>query len=182
MKNTDTNNSNEAQKNNSIIDQNFLKELEYRIKKYEIETNKNLVSFGGQNNSEEDLIKELNQRINIFGMEHPYTVNVFNILGRLYSDKKDFLGMANLLRSSLRSRIQELGINHPNTLFTMNKLGRKLAACKKYEEAEQLFRKSLWGLKKKFNNQHPIIKRCQNDLDALLSMKRNKVHPTKGTL
>ena len=181
-KKSDTNNSNETQKNNNIIDQNFLKELEYRIKKYEVETNNNLVSIGNEQNSEATLIKELNQRVNLFGMEHPYTVHVFNVLGRLYSDEKNFSGMVNLLRSSLRSRIKELGIHHPETLFTMNKLGRKLAACKEYEEAEYLFRRSLDGLKEKFNDNHSIIRRCQNDLNLVLSIRRRRLNQPKKNL
>ena len=157
-------------RNNEKDSQRLLKELARNIKCHEIETTNNLIPLGSDASSEANLISELNQRTKMFGLEHPYSMHVFNVLGRLYSDRKDFKGMANLLRRSLKSRIDEFGINHPETLFTMNKLGRKLAVCKEYKEAEQMFRKSLEGFQLLLGVDHLLTKRCQNDLKQLKSI------------
>ena len=170
----DNNNKTNENETNEELSREFIEEIARYVKSYEIENQNNLIALGNEMDVEGNLLSELNQRVKIFGMEHPYSMQTFNILGRLYSDKNDIRGMANLLRRSLLSRIEKLGINHPDTLFTMNKLGRKLALCKEYEQAEQMFRKSLEGFNSLVGSDHSITIRCQNDLKQLRSMMKNR--------
>ena len=152
----DNNNKTNENETNEELSRDFIQEIARYVKSYEIENQNNLIALGNEMDVEGNLLTELNQRVKIFGMEHPYSMQTFNILGRLYSDRNNIRGMANLLRRSLLSRIEKLGINHPDTLFTMNKLGRKLALCKEYEQAEQMFQKSLKGFKAFLGHNHHI--------------------------
>ena len=169
--NTKINTDTKSKKNNQAFLKELLEDLVRSIKAHEIETKNNLIELENEETAELSLINELNQRVELFGLEHPYSMHVFNVLGRLYSDKKDFKGMVNLLKRSLKSRICKLGVDHPETLFTMNKLGRKLAICEEYEEAEQMFRKSLEGFNSLLGADHHITIRCQNDLKRLLKIQ-----------
>ena len=173
MQNDNNNKTNENEINEELS-RDFIQEIARYVKSYEIENQNNLIALGNEMDVEGNLLNELNQRVKIFGMEHPYSMQTFNILGRLYSDRNNIRGMANLLRRSLLSRIEKLGINHPDTLFTMNKLGRKLALCKEYEQAEQMFQKSLKGFKAFLGHNHHITMRCENDLKQLRSMIKNR--------
>ena len=170
----DNNNKTKENETNKKLSSEFIEEIARYVKSYEIENQNNLIALGNEMDVEGNLLTELNQRVKIFGMEHPYSMQTFNILGRLYSDRNNIRGMANLLRRSLLSRIEKLGINHPDTLFTMNKLGRKLALCKEYEQAEQMFQKSLKGFKAFLGHNHHITMRCENDLKQLRSMIKNR--------
>ena len=152
----DNNNKTNENETNEELSRDFIQEIARYVKSYEIENQNNLIALGNEMDVEGNLLTELNQRVKIFGMEHPYSMQTFNILGRLYSDRNNIRGMDNLLRRSLLSRIEKLGINHPDTLFTMNKLGRKLALCKEYEQAEQMFQKSLKGFKAFLGHNHHI--------------------------
>ena len=170
----DYDNKTKENETNKKLSSEFIEEIARYVKSYEIENQNNLIALGDEMDVEGNLLSELNQRVKIFGMEHPYSIQTFNILGRLYSDRNDTRGMTNLLRRSLLSRIEKLGINHPDTLFTMNKLGRKLALCKEYEQAEQMFRKSLEGFNSLVGSDHSITIRCQNDLKMLESIIKSR--------
>ena len=170
----DNNNKTKENETNKKLSSEFIEEIARYVKSYEIENQNNLIALGDEMDVEGNLLSELNQRVKIFGMEHPYSMQTFNILGRLYSDRNNIRGMANLLRRSLLSRIEKLGINHPDTLFTMNKLSRKLALCKEYEQAEQMFQKSLKGFEALLGHNHHITMRCENDLKQLRSMIKNR--------
>ena len=158
-------------KKNQVFLEDLSEDLVRRIKAHEIEIKNNLIALESKETAEISLINELNHRVELFGLEHPYSMQVFNVLGRLYSDKKDFKGMVNLLRRSIKSRIYKLGIKHPETLFTMNKLGRKLAICEEYKEAERMLRKSHEGFNLLLGEDHHITLRCQNDLKRLLRIR-----------
>ena len=167
MNNKDATSNESAKVNEEKNDQELLRELGPLIKNHEIETNRNLIEVGNPEEAEAKLLQELGIRIKIYGLLHPYSMHVFNVLGRLYSDAKNFRGMVNLLRPLMETQIKALGPEDPNTLFTMNKLGRKLAVCEEHEEAEELFRKSLEGFEKLWGADHLITRRCRSDMKRL---------------
>ena len=171
MNNKDATSNESGKVNVEKNDQELLRELGPLIKNHEIETNRNLIEVGNPEEAEAKLLQELGIRIKIYGLLHPYSMHLFNILGRLYSDAKNFRGMVNLLRPLMETQIKALGPEDPNTLFTMNKLGRKLAVCEEHEEAEELFRKSLEGFEKIWGSDHPMTRRCRSDHHLHLSRK-----------
>jgi tetratricopeptide (TPR) repeat protein len=109
----------------------------------------------------------LEGRRQIFGENHPETLETINDFGVLRREQKNYPEAEKLLRQALDGRQLKLGKNHPACFESMHELAVLYKEQSHYEDAEPLLIEAVEGRLLKLGDAHPHTIESLNNLIAL---------------
>ncbi len=128
-----------------------------------------LHAAGKLHEAEEMLRSSLDQRLRIYGEEHPLVARTENHLGDVLRRKGDLAASEPLLLDALRLRRGLLGEQSAEVAESLASLAGLRTSQERFEQADSLFAAAASTYRQSFSPQHPFVGRVLADWGAMLA-------------